>query len=74
MLGDTIQIDTVDGEKKLVVPPGTQAGQKIRLKGRGIPHLRGSGRGDQYVHIIVDVPKKVSRKVKKLLQELDEEL
>lgn len=74
VLGDTVQIDTVDGEKKLVIPAGTQSGQKIRLKGKGIPHVRGSARGDQYVTVTVDVPKKVSRKAKKLLQELDEEL
>jgi molecular chaperone DnaJ len=74
VLGDTIEIDTVDGRKKLVIPEGTQPGQKIRLKGRGVGQLHGSGRGDQYVVVIVDVPKRVSRKAKGLLQDLSKEL
>jgi molecular chaperone DnaJ len=73
-IGDTIEIKTLDGSKKLVIPSGTQSHQKFRLKGLGVPSLRGSGRGDQYVNVIVDVPKKVSRKGKKLLEELKVEL
>ena len=74
VFGDTIEIDTVDGEKKLVIPAGTQSHQNIRLKGRGVPQVNGSGRGDQFVKVIVDVPKKVSRNAKKLLEELKEEI
>ncbi|MFA4831383.1 MAG: DnaJ C-terminal domain-containing protein, partial [Patescibacteria group bacterium] len=74
VLGDTIEIDTVDGRKKLIIPEGTQPGQKIRLKGRGVGQLHGSGRGDQYVVVIVDVPKRVSRKANGLLQDLEKEL
>ncbi len=74
VLGDTIEIETLDGRKKLVVPSGTQSHQKIRLKGLGIPHLRGGSRGSQYVKVIVDVPKKAGRKMKKILEELSEEL
>jgi len=73
-LGDKIQIDTLDGEKKLIIPAGTQSHQEFRLKGLGIPYLNRSARGDQYIKVIVDVPKKVSRKEKKILQDLSEEM
>lgn len=74
VLGDKIEIDTLDGKKKLVVPEGTQSHQQIRLKGLGVPQLQGSGRGSHFVKVIVGVPKKVGRKAKKLLSELSEEL
>ena len=74
VLGDKIVIDTLDGEKKLVIPPGTQSHQQFKLKGLGVGHLHRSGRGDQYVKVIVDVPKKVSRSAKKLLEDLSKEL
>lgn len=74
VLGDTIDIDTLEGEKQLIIPPGTQSHQQFRLKGLGVPHLRGSGRGHQYVKVMVDVPKKPSKKVKKLLEELNNQL
>jgi len=74
VLGDNIEIDTLEGSKKLVIPAGTQSHQQFRLKNLGVPSLRGGGRGSQYVKVIVDVPKKVNRKAKKLLGELREEL
>ena len=74
VLGDKIEIDTLEGDKKLVIPPGTQSHQQFKLKGLGVPHLNGVGRGEQYVKVIVNVPKKMSRKGKKLLGELKEEL
>lgn len=75
VLGDTVEIETIDGKKKIVIPEGTQSHQQIRLKGLGIPHLRDSSRrGDQYVHVIVDVPKKVSKSAKRLLEDLKKEL
>jgi molecular chaperone DnaJ len=73
-LGDTIEIDTLDGQKKLVIPSGTQSHQQIRLRGLGVPYLQGSGRGNHYVKVLVDVPKKVNKKIKKLLEELQEQL
>lgn len=73
-LGSTVEIDTVDGKKQLVIPEGTQPEQRIRLKALGVPNLRGGGRGDHYVRVIVDVPKRVSRQAKKLLEDLDKEL
>lgn len=74
VLGDTIEIDTLDGRKKIAVPEGTQPHQQIRLKGLGIPDVHGSRRGDQYIKIIVDVPKRMSREAKKLIEDLRREL
>ncbi len=74
VLGDKIEIETLDGPKKLVIPEGTQSHQQIRLKGLGVPNLRGGARGNHYVRVIVDIPKKVNRKAKKTIQELKDEL
>lgn len=73
VLGDKVEVETLEGEVKIVVPPGTEHGQLIRLKGKGANHLARQTRGDQYVKIKIEVPKKVSRKIKKLLEELAKE-
>ena len=73
-LGAIIEIETLDGKKKIEVPEGTQSGQQIRLKELGVPHLNNSRRGDQYIKIIVETPKKLSKNAKKLLESLAEEL
>ena len=73
-LGDKIEIDTLDGKKKLVIPEGTQPGQKFKLKNLGVTRLHHTGRGDQYVTVNVAVPKKLSKKAKKLVEELRGEL
>ncbi len=72
VMGDTVEIETIDGQKKMVVPNGTLSHQQIRLKGYGMPKLHGRGKGDQYVRVIIDVPKKVNKKLKKLLEEMEE--
>ncbi|MEN8252435.1 MAG: molecular chaperone DnaJ [Patescibacteria group bacterium] len=69
-LGDKINIETVDGEVKMKVPAGTQSGEVYKIRGKGIPRLQGIGRGDHLVEIIVDVPTKLSRKEKKLVEQL----
>lgn len=74
VLGDKVEIDTLEGKKKLIIPEGTHSGQKFKLKSLGVPRLQRSGRGDQYVTVIIDVPKKVSKKAKKLLEDLIVEL
>ena len=56
-LGTEIKVPTVDGDVKYTIPAGTQPGTRFRLKGKGVPRVNGSGRGDQYVKVIVDVPK-----------------
>lgn len=73
-LGTTIDVPTLGGvSKRMKVPPGTQSNTKIRMKGFGVPHLRGEGRGDQYVRIFVDVPKKPNAKQTELIRKLSEE-
>lgn len=72
-LGDTIEVETVDGKVKLKIPSGTQPGTIIRLAQKGVKHLRGSSKGNHYVRIKVSVPKNLSSKQKNLLKEFDEE-
>jgi len=72
-LGDKIDIETLDGQVSLKIPEGTQGGKVFRLKGKGVTKLQGFGRGDHLVEIIVKVPTRLSRKQKKIIQELDEE-
>lgn len=72
-LGTTKPVETLDGELEVKIPSGVQSGEEIRLKARGVPHLRGGGRGDHYVRIIVQTPKHLSRKAKQLLEELKDE-
>ncbi len=74
-LGDTIEVETIDGPLKVVVPEGTESGQLIRLKGKGIPELgREHNRGDHYVRVKIRVPKKLSKEARKKLDELKKEL
>jgi molecular chaperone DnaJ len=72
VLGDKIEVDTLEGKVKVLVPSGTESGQLIRLRGKGIEQLGRSGRGDQYVKVKINVPKKVNKQAKNLLEELDE--
>lgn len=72
MLGDVILIDTIDGKVELTIPEGTPNGAMFKMRGKGIQKLQSSTRGDQYVRISVDVPKKLSDKQKALLREFDE--
>ena len=73
VLGTTIEVPTLEGMKKVKVPPGTQSHTKMRLKSLGIPHFQGEGKGDEYVKVIVKVPKKMTEKSKGLIQELAKE-
>ena len=68
-LGDKIEVPTLDGKVEMTIPEGIQSGSVLRLKGKGIPFLRGSGRGDQHVKIKVLTPQKLSSKQKDLLKE-----
>ncbi len=68
-LGATVEVPTLDGKVKYEIPEGTQPGTVFRFKGKGIPYLKRSGRGDQYVMVNVVVPKKLSGKQKELLRE-----
>ena len=72
-LGTTIEVPTLNGIKKVKVPPGTSGNTKLRLKGEGMPHLKGRGKGDAYVRIVIKVPKKLTSKQKALVEDLAEE-
>ena len=67
-LGADIEVPTLDGKVKLTIPEGTQPGSVFRLRGKGIPYLRGSGRGDQYVTVNIAVPKGLSGSQKEALR------
>ncbi|HEX7477696.1 MAG TPA: molecular chaperone DnaJ [Polyangiales bacterium] len=74
-LGTELEVQLLDDTSaKVHVPSGTQPGETVVLRGKGIPHLNGDGRGDFVVVVNVSVPKRLSSKVKKLLKELDEAL
>lgn len=73
-LGAKISIPTLYGETKLKIPMGTQTGTLFKLKNKGIPHFRGFGKGDQFVEVTAETPVKLSRKQKKLFEDLQEEL
>ncbi|MFA5076716.1 MAG: molecular chaperone DnaJ [Patescibacteria group bacterium] len=70
-LGDKVEIQTVDGPVVLKIPDGTQSGKVFSLKGKGVPHLNRSGRGDHLVEAIVLTPTRLSRVQKKALEELE---
>jgi molecular chaperone DnaJ len=73
-LGDEVDIPTLDGSHKLKVSSGVESGEVITLRGKGIPHLRGGGRGDLHIHVQVTTPKRLNAEQKKLLQRLAETL
>jgi molecular chaperone DnaJ len=73
-LGTKIHVPTLEGKARLKIPAGTQTGTMFRLKGKGVPHLHGWGRGDQFIRVIVRTPTKLSRHQKKLLAELAKEI
>ncbi|HEY9086945.1 MAG TPA: molecular chaperone DnaJ [Anaerolineaceae bacterium] len=69
-LGAEIEVPTVDGLTKLVVPPGTQPGKTFTLRGKGAQHLRASGRGDQTVIVSVEVPTRLTAEQSELFMQL----
>ncbi|MBT3463910.1 molecular chaperone DnaJ [archaeon] len=72
-LGDVIEVRTLTGTAKLKVPPGTQTNTIMQIKGKGIKHLNYHGRGAQNIRLIVQVPTKLSKKQKKLLEDFAKE-
>lgn len=72
-LGDKIDVKTIDGEVSLKIPAGTQSGKVFKLKGKGVPKLRGGrGRGDHLVEIVVETPARLNRKQKNLFEDLQD--
>ena len=70
-MGDDIVVPTVDGKVSYHVPEGTQSGTVFRLRDKGVPALNGRGRGDQYVRVMVEVPKSLTKAQKDKLREFD---
>lgn len=73
-LGAEITVPTIDGNVAYTIAEGTQSGTKFRLRGKGVKFLNREARGDQYVTVSVEVPKKLSKKQRELLKEFDESL
>lgn len=70
ILGGTLKVPTVDGDTTVRIRPGTQFGTMLRLRGKGVPHLRSKSRGDEYIRLQVEMPEKLNREQKKLIEEL----
>ncbi|MBX6316014.1 MAG: molecular chaperone DnaJ, partial [Isosphaeraceae bacterium] len=71
-LGADIEVPTLDGPDRLHVPRGTQSGDILKLKGRGMPDINGRGRGDELIEVVVETPTKLSARQEELLRELAE--
>ena len=71
-LGKTMRVPTLKGEADLRIPPGTQSGTLFKLRGLGIPDLRGYSQGDQFVRIQVETPTKLNKEQKELLRRFEE--
>lgn len=68
-LGGKIEVPTLDGKVELTIPAGTQPGRIFRMRGLGIPHLNGRGRGDQHVQVTVEVPRHLNKRQRELLEQ-----
>ncbi len=71
-LGAEVEVPTLDGPDRLNVPRGTQSGEVLKLKGRGMPDLNGRGRGDELVEVVIETPHRLSARQEELLRELAE--
>jgi curved DNA-binding protein len=73
ILGTSLEVPTVTGASTIKVPPGIQSHTRLRLKGLGVHHFKGSGRGDAYVKIIVQIPRHLTAQQKKMIEKIAEE-
>jgi len=71
VLGGDISVPTLDGDEKITIPQGTQPDSRFRVRGKGMPHVSGRGHGDLYIHVKVEVPTKLSKDQKTLVEQLD---
>ncbi len=71
-LGVAIPFETLDGTEEISLPAGTQSGREVRLRGRGVPHLQGRGRGDLIVTVVVDTPEGLTKEQEELMRHLAE--
>ncbi len=75
VLGGVVTVPLIDGEnEKVKLPPGIQPGEQVRIRGKGVPHLHGNGRGDQFAHVRVVVPRKLTDRQRKLYEDLAQDL
>jgi molecular chaperone DnaJ len=74
MLGGEVMVPTLEGKLKLKIRPGTQPSTTVRLSGRGIKHLQRAGRGDLYIKLKVMIPERLSRRSRRIIEDLDREL
>ena len=74
VMGGEVVVPTVHGKVKYQIPEGTQPGTTFRLKGKGIQYLNGRGKGDQYVKVTIEVPKRLNREQKRELEEFEQSL
>lgn len=74
VLGAKVTVPTIDGKVEYSVPEGTQSGKVFRLKNKGIPYVNGRGRGDQYVKVVVEIPKKLNKTQREALEKFDKSL
>merc|ERR1712008_29117 len=73
VLGGTVDVKTLKGEVEMKIPKGSQIGSKLLLRNKGIQRLNRRGKGNHYVHLNIEIPKKISKKQEELLREFDEE-
>ena len=73
LIGNTYAVTTLDGEIEIKIPEGVKHGELLRIKNKGVPVGQGNIRGDFMVKIFIDIPQKLSRKARKLIEELKEE-
>jgi molecular chaperone DnaJ len=73
-LGGEVEVPSLLGKVKLRIPPATQPGHVLRLRGKGIQHRRRSGSGDQLVEVQIEIPNSLTQRARKLIEELGEEL
>lgn len=71
VLGAKVTVPTIDGKVEYTVPEGTQSGAVFRLKNKGIPYLNGRGRGDQYVKVVIEIPKKLNKTQRAALEKFE---
>lgn len=74
VMGAEVVVPTIDGKVQYTVPEGTQSGTTFRLRGKGIQYVNGRGRGDQYVRVEVEIPKKLTRAQREALKTFEESL
>ena len=71
VLGGHISVPTLNGDEQVAIPKGTQPNTRLRLRGKGMPHVSGHGRGDLYVNVTVEVPAEISKEQQGLIEQLD---